>query len=68
MKVIMPNYIQHNIKHFSLPFITREANEDFFITVDDAYQYILDNYCNETYELYNKQKDVYTEIFFHIYK
>jgi hypothetical protein len=61
MKVIIPNYIQYNVQNYTLPFITREADEDFFKTVGDANQYILDNYCNESYESYNKQKDLYTE-------
>lgn len=61
MKIIIPNYIQYNIQHYTLPFISREANEDFFKTAADANQYILNNYCNEKYESYNKQKDAYTE-------
>jgi len=61
MKLIIPNYIQYNTQHYTLPFITREANEDFFKNVEDANQYILINYCNEKYESYNKQKDLYTE-------
>jgi hypothetical protein len=61
MKIIIPNFIKFDTIHNTIPFITREADEDFFNNIDDANKYIFDSYCNETYESYNKQKDSYSE-------
>jgi hypothetical protein len=61
MRIEIPNFVQFNVLHANLPVIVREANEDFFKDIHNATQYIFKNYCNETYELYNKQKDIYTE-------
>jgi len=61
MRIEIPNFVQFNVLHANLPYVIREANEDFFKDVNEATQYIFNNYCNETYILHNKQKDTYTE-------
>lgn len=61
MRIEIPNFVQFNVLHANLPVIVREANEDFFKDIHDATQYIFKNYCDEKYESYNKQKDIYTE-------
>ena len=61
MKILIPNITEYGVPNISYPNYTREANEDFFHTIADAKQYIFDNCCNENYQSFNKQKDLYTE-------
>jgi uncharacterized protein YihD (DUF1040 family) len=61
MKIEIPNFVSFNVLHANLPVIVREANKDFFKDIHDATQYIFKNYCDENYESYNKQTDIYTE-------
>jgi len=61
MRIEVPNFVSFNVVHANMPVIYREANEDFFKHIDDVKQYIFKNYCDENYESYNKQKDIYTE-------
>lgn len=61
MRIEIPNFVQFNVLHANMPVVIREANKDFFKHIYDAEQYIFKNYCDENYESYNKQKDIYTE-------
>jgi hypothetical protein len=47
MKVIIPNIDKDGNKKFTIPYIEREANEDYFNTIDDAKEFVFNNYCNE---------------------
>ena len=59
MKINIPNLDENGVKVFTLPYVEREANEDYFNTIDDAKKYIFDNYCDETFEKLNKRTDEY---------
>lgn len=55
MKINIPNINEQGFKSSTDPYYEREANENYFNTIDDAKKYIFDNYCDETYEKLNKR-------------
>ena len=59
MKINIPNIDEQGFQSSTDPYYTREANEDYFNTIDDAKKYIFENYCDETYEKLNIRTDKY---------
>jgi len=59
MKINIPNIDEQGFKSSTDPYYTREANEDYFNTIDDAKKYIFENYCDESYEKLNIRTDQY---------
>jgi len=47
MKVFIPDIDKNGNRNFTNPYVEREANEDYFNTIDDAKEFVFNKYCNE---------------------